>query len=162
VHRASAVEAAQVEDRMSGLATRTGGTLFLILAAACSSGDEGPKTPLAALAADSGAAPAAEQDILTPAAQAAVDSGNVLFRARRYPQALSRYRAAAVLAPQSPTPLFGIYMVAQATANTRLLDSAVAELRRLNGPLPDAIHGAPDDSAARPPHPPIPAKRAGS
>ncbi|MFI5246717.1 MAG: hypothetical protein ACHQQR_15900, partial [Gemmatimonadales bacterium] len=44
-------------------------------------------------------------------------------------------------------PLFGIYMVAGATNNKPLADSALAGIRERNGPLPPGETGAPHSSA---------------
>jgi hypothetical protein len=62
------------------------------------------------------------------------------------------YRLAAELAPQHTAPLFGIQMVAAATKNRPLLDSALAGIRARNGALPAAASGAPhsmSDSALK-------------
>lgn len=107
-----------------------------VLAAGCSSRDE-PGTPTVQLTARDSAAAA----VLGIDAKAALDSGNVLFRAAKYPAALARYRAAAELAPRHPAPYFGIYMVARATGNAKLVDSALAGMRARSMTPPDSPHG---------------------
>jgi len=90
-----------------------------------------PDSLLIAIAAVS--APA-RQDLwrdLSASAQQALDSANVLFRTKHYPEALGFYRLTASRSPGDPTALFGIYMVAQATKNVRLGDSAMAVLRSM-------------------------------
>jgi hypothetical protein len=86
--------------------------------------DDPPKVDLAAKAATDSAALE-----LSPAAARALDSANVLFRAKAYDAALAQYREAATASPRQTTPLFGIYMVAKTTRNARLADSAMAEIR---------------------------------
>ncbi|HEY7235053.1 MAG TPA: hypothetical protein VH539_12950 [Gemmatimonadaceae bacterium] len=87
--------------------------------------------------------------LLGPAAKAALDSGNVLFRKKAYAEALGQYRAAAALAPQHSAPLFGIYMVARATNNRAMADSALDGIRRRSGPLPAGPHALPDTALRR-------------
>ena len=67
---------------------------------------------------------------LGPAARAALDSGNASYRLKNYSDALRHYRAAALSAPEQAAPWFGIYMIAQATGDKSLADSATAEVRR--------------------------------
>jgi hypothetical protein len=113
------------------------------LAAACS-GSSAPKVPLALAATDSNArATEMAHALLGPAAKAALDSGNALFRHKAYPQALSQYRLASDRAPQHTAPLFGIYMVGRATNNPLLADSAMAGIRARNGTMPVTTSGAP-------------------
>jgi hypothetical protein len=115
---------------------------------ACGRGNDAPQVPLAQAAEDSVRQVEAAHAILGPGAKAALDSGNVLYRARKYPAALAEYRVAADLAPQHPAPLFGVYMVAQATGNTGLADSAMAEIKKRSGPTAAAPHAF-TDSALR-------------
>jgi hypothetical protein len=75
---------------------------------------------------------------ITGEAKVALDSGNVLFRAKVYDLALAQYRRSAQLAPTDVTPLFGVLMVGEATRNTRLADSARARIRALNPSLADS------------------------
>lgn len=75
---------------------------------------------------------------LTGEAKVALDSGNVLFRAKAYDLALAQYRRSAQLAPGDATPVFGVLMVGEATGNSRLADSARARIRELNPSLADS------------------------
>ncbi len=75
---------------------------------------------------------------LTGEAKVALDSGNVLFRAKAYDLALAQYRRSAQLAPGDVTPVFGMLMVGEATGNSRLADSARARIRELNPSLSDS------------------------
>ena len=84
--------------------------------------------------------------LIGPAARAALDTGNTLFRKKDYPGALAAYRRAGDLAPQHAAPIFGIYMIAKATNNTKLADSTLAEIRKRNGPLPETQHGFSDSA----------------
>src|ERR1039457_3564466 len=107
------------------------------LALACDSGNSAPKVPLAQAAIDSSPkAVEAAHALLGPEAKAALDSGNVMMykakadsgnaakRNEDYARALADYRRASELAPQHSAPLFGIQMVAAATNNKALADSA--------------------------------------
>jgi len=87
--------------------------------------------------------------LIGPAAKAALDSGNALFRKRDYAGALAQYRAASALAPQHAAPLFGIYMVARATNDSAMADSALAGIRLRSGPLPSAPHSLSDSALRR-------------
>lgn len=75
---------------------------------------------------------------ITGEAKVALDSGNILFRARAYDLALAQYRRSAQLAPTDVTPLFGVLMVGEATKNSRLADSARARIRELNPSAADS------------------------
>ena len=113
---------------------------FLIIA--CDSGSAVPKVPLAQGSTDSTArAMEAAHALLGPEAKAALDSGNALMykakadsgnaamRNEDYARALADYRRASELAPQHTAPFFGIQMVARATNNKPLADSALAAIR---------------------------------
>ena len=114
-------------------------------AAACTGGKEAPKVPLGQAAIpDSAQQVAAAHALLGEGAKAALDSGNVLFRKKQYAPALVLYRSASDLAPQHAAPLFGVYMVARATNNPKLADSALVEIKKRNGPLPSATHDLTD------------------
>jgi len=102
-------------------------TLVLAVAAACGGSDDTGKIPLGEI----GAAGDEGTSGLNSEALAALDSGNVLFRAKAYDQALAQYRTAAGLAQDESVPLFGMLMVANATSNKRLADSVSARLRAL-------------------------------
>lgn len=119
-----------------------------LVAVACTTRDEPPKVPLGR-AADSARVEQQAHALLGPAAKAALDSGNVLFRKKNYEGALAEYRAASALAPQHAAPLFGIYMVARATDNRAMADSALAQIRLRSGPLPGAAHSFSDSALRR-------------
>lgn len=121
--------------------------LLAVSALACKgSGGSLPKVSLDQLRADSAHAAGGVQTQgtpqLAPAAKVALDSGNQLFRKKAYSAALAQYRLASLSSPQHAAPYFGIYMVAQATHNTKLADSALANIRANNGvaPLPGFDH----------------------
>ena len=128
---------------------------MLVCAAACGRGDGASKVSLAAKDSSERAMQEAHS-LLGPDAKAALDSGNALFRKKAYPEALAQYRLASDRAPQHSAPLFGIYMVARATNNGALADSALAGIRQRNGPLPTtqggAPHGTMTDSALKQGH----------
>ena len=108
-------------------------------ALACDAGSsKAPKVALGQENADSARAAAGVQTAPTlgPDAKVALDSGNALFRKKAYPAALAQYRLAAARAPRHAAPFFGIYMVAQATANKVLADSALANIRANNATAP--------------------------
>lgn len=133
--------------------------LALVAAAlfATGCGSSAPKIPLALAATDSNAREMeSAHALLGPAAQAALDSGNALFRQKAYQPALAKYRRASELAPQHAAPLFGIYMVARATNDAALADSAMAGIRARNGNLPPVGEGTPhagmSDSALKAMH----------
>ena len=116
-------------------------------AAAACGGGESARIPLAQRSAsDSLKRLEAAHSLIGPDAKALLDSGNVLFRKKQYIPALGRYREASDLAPQHSAPIFGIYMVARATNNTALADSALAELRKRTGQLPSGEHGFSDSA----------------
>ena len=62
----------------------------------------------------------------------ALDSANLLFRAKAYDRALAEYRRSARLAPSELAPLLGILMVADVTKNKTLADSTMPRIRELN------------------------------
>ena len=118
--------------------------------AACSGTESSPKIPLGQVAsADSARAVEAAHAIIGPAARAALDSGNMLFRQRAYAAALVHYRAASSLAPQHPAPFFGIYMVARAIHDSAMADSALTAIRVRNGPMTAAPHSRSDSALRR-------------
>jgi Flp pilus assembly protein TadD len=65
-------------------------------------------------------------------AKTALDSGNILYRAKAYDEALVQYRRSAELAPTEAAPLLGILMVADVTKNAKLADSTRARMRALS------------------------------
>ncbi len=114
------------------------GSLIVLLAlAACS-----PKkadTPAAAPTNSATAANPGVAPMIPEAERVALDSANLHFRAKDYPAALAAYRRAAEAAPNDVAPWFGIHMVATATNNKALVDSALVAMR--------ARGGAPDQSS---------------
>ena len=75
-------------------------------------------------------------------ARIALDSGNILYRAKAYDRALVQYRRSAELAPTESAPLVGILMVADVTKNARLADSTLTRMRALNPHVADSMSQA--------------------
>lgn len=111
-------------------------------ALACGEGKElAPKTPLPELTAQRGEGlTAGFAGAMSTEARVALDSGNALYRAKKYADALAQYRIAAQRAPEDQAPYFGIYMVAGATGNKRLGDTAKAALRARGMVPPEGPH----------------------
>jgi Tfp pilus assembly protein PilF len=120
--------------------------LALVVCHACT-GQERPKTDLAAKAAADSAALE-----LSPEAKVALDSGNVLFRAKQYAAARHQYESAAQRSPAHAAPLFGLYMIGRATGDRALADSAMAGIRARNAVPP---HDLADSTSTSPRHPPM-------
>jgi hypothetical protein len=119
---------------------------------ACTRGEDAPRIPLAqapapdtARAVEAAPAPA----LIGPAARAALDSGNAFFRRKSYAAALVQYRVASALAPGHAAPLFGIYMVARATNNAAMADSALDGIRQRSGPMSPVPHMLTDSALRR-------------
>jgi len=122
--------------------------LAIAMSVAACTGQDSARVPLSGRAtADSIGQAATPDPVLAADAQAALDSANALFRGKQYARALERYRAAARLAPQHSAPLFGQYMVAQATSNAKLADSVLAEMKKRGSALPPAVHEVLPDSS---------------
>jgi len=103
------------------------------------SGNETPKIPLGhANAGGMGGSGAETPAAIGGDAKRALDSGNVLFRAKAYDRALAQYRRSAGLAPTELAPLLGILMVTDVTKNARLADSTLARIRELNPAAADS------------------------
>lgn len=101
---------------------------------ACSRAQNQPKVPLGQAGAT---APATSpRDALSDAAKAALDQGNLEYRAGRYEQALAAYRNAVKAAPDNSAPYFGIYMAAKKLGKTTLADSASGEIASRTGANP--------------------------
>lgn len=97
-------------------------------------GSDAAKRPLnASTSTPNGAANDQLPPGLNAIAAARLDSGNVAFRARQYDQALRFYRAAAGDVPEHPAPWYGIYMVANATKNKALADTATKAIASRQG-----------------------------
>ena len=100
---------------------------------------EAPKIPLdQANRGTTGANEATTADAISGEARTALDSGNMLFRARAYDRALAQYRRSARLAPTELAPLLGILMVTDVTKNAKLADSTLARMRKLNPAAADS------------------------
>jgi len=114
------------------------------LIVACGRGKEPPKTPLSEGSVSVGAPPPSSMTgdtrDLPLDAGVALDSGNALFRAKRYPEALAQYRVATRRAPDDAAAYFGIYMVASATKNQTLADTALAAMRARGMTAPAGPH----------------------
>jgi hypothetical protein len=135
---------------MTGSRARLIVLALALVATACTVKQEAPKIPLSqTTAADSARRVASAHALIGPAARAALDSGNVLYRKKAYAGALAQYRAASALAPQHAAPYFGIYMVARATRDSAMADSALAAIRLRNGPMPTAPHSVNDSVLQR-------------
>lgn len=129
----------------------------------------------AAVRADSGA-----RRPMNAVAAKALDSGNVLLRAKKDRDALAQYRVAAAEAPDHAAPWFGIGMAAKRLGDSALVDSAKRIISaRSPNPGMQSIgaavpgHGAPNPHAgigrgagatdpARPPGHPAPASPHGA
>ena len=123
----------------------------VLASAGCSTSNDAPKVPLGQRTQAESTqviAPAAHA-VIGPRAKAALDSGNALYRKKQYAAALVYYRQASELAPQHAAPFFGIYMVARATDNKAMADSALADIRVRNGPLPPAPRSLHDSVLGR-------------
>jgi hypothetical protein len=107
---------------------------------ACGRSDrEAPKIPLAqANQGTIGASEAATPGAMGGEAKTALDSGNMLFRAKAYDRALAQYRRSARLAPTELAPLLGILMVTDVTKNAKLADSTLLRMRELNPAAADS------------------------
>ena len=114
-------------------ALRPGSGIIAAALVACSDVNPAPKIPLGRRAEHAAAAAVAAVPINANAV-VALDSGNALFRRKAYVAALVQYRVAAQRAPEHAAPLFGVYMVARATNDTRLADSALAGIKARAGP----------------------------
>lgn len=101
-------------------------------------GSEAPKLPLGhPTSGVSGGRGAETPSTISGEAKAALDSGNILFRAKAFDRALAQYRRSAQLAPTELAPLLGILMVTDVTRNARLADSTLARMRELS-PVADS------------------------
>lgn len=105
--------------------------LAAALVLGCNKKEDPPMVPLGQ-AASPGLSPHGTVPSITGEAKVALDSGNKLYTAKSYAVALAQYRRAAALAPEAEAPLFGILMVADATKDARLADSATKALRAMN------------------------------
>lgn len=81
---------------------------------------------------------------ITGEAKLALDSANLLFRAKSYDLALAQYRRSSQLAPAEVAPLLGVLMVAEVKKDSKLVESTLSRIRELD---PSAV-----DSTATPGH----------
>lgn len=108
----------------------------IALGTGCGGSNDAPKTPLSDLSSQ----PAADERRMPHDALIALDSGNALYRLKKYADALVQYRLAAKRAPDDGAAYFGIYMVADVTKNRPLLDSTVATLKAKGMSPPMGAH----------------------
>jgi len=118
------------------VANRSIGIILAALAAAACQSKEQPKHPLGEaggaqsgqITVDTSAAARANNPhvMLPPKAKAALDSGNVLYKAGKYEAALAQYGLATELAPANAAPYYGVYMAADKLGKKKLADSAMA------------------------------------
>jgi tetratricopeptide (TPR) repeat protein len=139
------------------------GIILAALAAAACETKEAQKHPLndagGQVTVDTSAAARANNPhvMLPPKAKAALDSGNVLYKAGKYDAALAQYGLATELAPANAAPYYGVYMAADKLGKKRLADSAMAAFNArasngqevFNDSLMKKAHTAPP--AAKPP-----------
>jgi hypothetical protein len=97
--------------------------------------DDGPRLPLSDISGTASQLPSGHPSLdpgpgLPAMARSALDSANAAFRVKDYRRALQFYRQAANAAPTHASPWFGVFMVAQATGNTALRDSAQREVQK--------------------------------
>jgi hypothetical protein len=115
---------------------------FWLAAAAIISGcggSEAPKLPLGHPTSGVSSGRGAETPSrISGEAKAALDSGNLLFRAKAFDRALAQYRRSAQLAPTELAPLLGILMVTDVTRNARLADSTLSRMRELSPAAADS------------------------
>lgn len=111
------------------------GIILAALAASACQSKEAPKHPLGdagtqpgQITVDTSATARANNPhlMLPPKAKAALDSGNVLYKAGKYDAALAQYGLATELAPANAAPYYGVYMAADKLGKRRLADSAMA------------------------------------
>jgi hypothetical protein len=116
--------------------------------------ESGEKIPLGQPSSAPSSAVAAAQ----PIPKSALDSANLAFRAKRYDDALVAYRRSAAQTPDLAAPWYGVYMVAKATQNAALADSAMAEVKKRTsepGLLSEGTGRAHADTVSRRPHPTV-------
>lgn len=130
----SIIDFTREENMSSKLAVRlipVVAAALLVGASACKTKEEA-KTPLANIGQQQPQENPARA-AMSPEARAALDSGNALFREKKFDAALASYRKAAEAAPTSPAPWYGVYMAAQALGNQKLADSAMKQVQTRTG-----------------------------
>jgi hypothetical protein len=114
-------------------------TAAVLVMTACADDDTKGRVPLAngagAPAGDAASLPArgAPPPGMTAVSAALLDSGNVAFRVKQYAVAQQYYERAAAEVPDQAAPWYGVYMVAQATKNQPLSDSAMKMVSQRSG-----------------------------
>lgn len=124
----------EIKGEVHRMTVKRFGVMFAGFAIVACKGDESPKTPL-------GAQIGADQSLVSPiggAAKVALDSGNLLFRAKAYDLALEQYRRSADLAPSEIAPLLGIMMVADVTKDSKLAEATRPRIRKLSPAVADS------------------------
>lgn len=112
---------------------------FAMALSICGCGrSEAPKTPLGSRQVVAGAANEPAPPGLAGEAKLALDSANILFRAKAYDKALAQYSRSADLAPAELAPLLGILMVADVTKDTKLADATLPRIRKLDPSMADS------------------------
>jgi hypothetical protein len=107
------------------------GITALVLLGACSG--KKPEAAPPAAPTTAGATGAAMSPTSTDMERLVLDSANTMFRAKNYAAALEGYRRAAAVAPDDIAPWFGVYMVAAATKDKALGETASAEMKARGG-----------------------------
>jgi hypothetical protein len=130
------------QDGRSNMTSITVLRLCLSAAAAATivacGGTDAPKTPLGVARPATSAADEAAVPPIRGEAKVALDSGNILFRAKLYDKALAQYRRSAELAPTELSPLLGIMMVADVTKDSKLAGATLPRIRKLNPMVADS------------------------
>ena len=99
---------------------------------------DAPKIPLGAAPVTTAAPVNPPMSGPTGEARVALDSGNALFRAKAYDQALVQYKRSAELAPNEAAPLLGMMMVADVTKDSKLAEATLLRIRKLIPALADS------------------------
>src|SRR5512141_1782771 len=120
------------------IVSRVGIAVLTMFVAGCG-GSDAPKIPLGAAKAMADAPRNPPMTGPTGEARVALDSGNLLFRAKAYDQALVQYQRSAELAPNEVAPLMGILMVADVTKDSKLAEATRPRLRKLSAELADSM-----------------------
>lgn len=111
----------------------------LVAVTACKKAQEAPKTPLSQMTAPADSTKANPHNTMSPEARAALDSGNALFKAGKYADALKSYQTASQLAPLNAAPFYGIWMAADKLGKKALADSASAQIKAREGPSTEML-----------------------
>lgn len=139
--------------------------LLLATAVACQPADKATTDQAKADSAHNAAGVSTAGPELSADAKVALDSGNVLFRSgsaldakkakadakKAYTAALVQYRLSAQRSPQHGAPLYGIYMVAGALADTALADSVLTVMRARGLALPPGTMHSGEPAPAKAP-----------